>query len=188
MTDDQQIEPRPWQVLARRMVYDSSGWIDLQLVDVRLPDGKILPNLHFLDYKFSAVGIIPVADDGRILLIDHYRFQTDTRGWETPAGKIDEGELPAQTAARELKEETGHVARSFDYLGQYYPSQGSSNQLFHIFIARGVRRVGEIEDTNEVMGLKWFTLQEIRQMITRNEIRNGATLTGLCWVIARGEL
>ncbi len=175
-----------WQVLARRKVYDSHGWIDLDLVDLRLPDGEILRGVHFLDYKFQASGVVPLAADGKILLIDHYRFQTDTRGWEIPAGKIDAGETPAQAIERELMEETGHRAAALEYLGQYYPSQGSSNQTFHAFVARGVTRAGEIQDTNEVIGLRWFAPDEIRGMIARNEIRNGLTLTALGWAMARG--
>lgn len=177
-----------WQVLGRRTVYDGHGWIDMQLVDVRLPDGTVLRDLHLVDYKYAAAGIVPIGTDGRILLIDHYRFQTDTRGWEMPAGKIDEGETPQQAAARELLEETGHRAASFEYLGHYYPTQGSSNLVFHAFIARGVAPVTAIQDTNEVMGLQWFAPTEIRAMIARNEIHNGLTLTALGWAIARGDL
>jgi 8-oxo-dGTP pyrophosphatase MutT (NUDIX family) len=118
-----------------------------------------------------------------VLLIDHYRFQTDTRGWEIPAGKIDRGETAAQAIARELMEETGHHAASFKRLGQYFPSNGSSNQVFHIFVARGVARVGAIEDTNEVLGLRWFTPREVRDLIARNEITDGLSLTGLLWAM-----
>ncbi len=128
-----------------------------------------------------------MGDDGRVLLIDHYRFQTDTRGWEIPAGKIDHGETAEQAIARELREETGHRAASFKRLGQYFPSNGSSNLVFHIFVARGVTRVGAIEDTNEVLGLRWFTPREVRDLIARNEITDGLSLTGLLWAMVGKE-
>ncbi len=177
----------PWQVLARRTVY-TSGWIDMQQVDIRLPDGQVLPNIHLVDYKHAAANVIPIRDDGKILLIDHYRFQTDTRGWEVPAGKIEEGETPEQAVARELMEETGHRAAALKYLGRYHPSNGSSNQVFHVFVGRGVTRAGEIEDTNEVMGLNWFTPLQVRELIARNEILDGLSLTGLCWAIMQNEI
>lgn len=176
-----------WQVLARRKVYES-GWIDIQHLDIRLPDGQVWRDIHMVDYRFSAACVIPIGDDGRILLIDHYRVFTDTRGWETPAGKIDEGETPEQCAARELMEETGHRAASLKYLGRYHPSNGSSNQVFHVFVGRGISRVDDIQDTNEVIGLRWFTPPEVRAMIAHNEILDGLSLTGLCWAMARGEI
>jgi 8-oxo-dGDP phosphatase len=188
MDNDEQRATKPWQVLSRRTVYDGKGWIDMQNVDVQLPDGQILRGVHLVDYKHPASGIVPIGSNGKILLIDHYRFQTDTRSWEIPAGKVDAGESPEQAAARELLEETGHSADSLKYLGKYHPSNGSSNQVFHVFVARGVTRQGEIEDTNEVMGLKWFAPEEVRAMVMGNEILDGLSLTGLCWAIARGEI
>lgn len=178
---------KPWTVLASRTIYDSD-WVGLQHVDIRLPDGKVINDMHLVSYKHQAAAVVPIADDGRILLIDHYRFQTDTRGWEIPAGKIDDGETPAQAGAREMIEETGHRAASFEYLGRYHPSNGSSDQVFHVFVARGVTRVGEIQDTNEVMGWRWFTPPEVRGLIERNKVLDGLSLTGLCWAIVRGEV
>ncbi len=178
---------RPWRVIGRRTVY-ASGWMDMQLVDVQLPDGSVINGIHMVDYKFAAAGVVALTTDGRVLLVDHYRFQTDTRSWEVPAGKVDAGEMPEEAIGRELREETGYQGESFLYLGHYYPSNGSSNQVFHLFLARNVRRLGEIEDTNEVQGLRAFKLAEVRGMIARNEILDGMSLTALCWAIARGEV
>lgn len=58
----------------------------------------------------------------------------------------------------------------------------SSNQMFHVLLARRVMRVDEIEDTNEVMGLRRFSPQEVRGSIAQNEILDGLSLTALCWV------
>lgn len=179
-------DEKPWHVLARRAAYDSD-WVAVHRLDIRLPDNTVVHDIHLVDYKHPAAAVVPMGDDGRILLIDHYRFQTDTRGWEIPAGKLDDGESPEQAIARELMEETGHRAGSFKALGRYHPSNGSSNQVFHVFVARGVTRVGEIEDTNEVMGLRWFSPSEVRDLIAQNIILDGLSLTGLCWAIVRGE-
>jgi hypothetical protein len=60
--------------------------------------------------------------------------------------------------------------------------------VFHVFVARGVTRVGAIQDTNEVSGLRWFAPAETRALIARNEIRDGLSLTSLSWAIVLGEL
>lgn len=172
--------PSAWQVLSRRFVYESD-WVSLQKVDLRLPDGTLARDIHLVDYRFRAAGVVPVAANGDILLIDHYRFQTETRGWEIPAGKIEAEESPMGAAQRELREETGHRASELSELGRYHPSNGSSNQVFHLFTARGVERVGEILDTNEVSTFKWFTADQVRRMILHNEILDGLSLTALLW-------
>lgn len=173
---------KPWDVLQKRTVYDSD-WVSMRQVDIRLPDGSIIRDIHMVDYPQPAAGVVPIGPDGRILLIDHYRFQTDTRGWEIPAGRVEPDESPAAAVARELREETGHTAGEIVALGRYHPANGSSNLTFFMFVARGVRRTGEVEDTNEVLGLQWFSPGEVRDMIARNEILDGLSLTGLLWYV-----
>jgi 8-oxo-dGTP pyrophosphatase MutT (NUDIX family) len=177
----------PWQVLERRTLYDSP-WIRLAHWAVRLPDGTVIPDHHVLEYPRAAVGVVPVADDGRILLIDHYRFITDTRGWEIPSGGIEAGESVAEAAARELLEETGHAAGSWEPIGLYHPSNGSSNQTFHVTVARGLTRRSEPLDRNETLGLRWFTAGEARDLVRANGARDGFTITGLAWAFLTGAI
>jgi 8-oxo-dGTP pyrophosphatase MutT (NUDIX family) len=177
----------PWQVLDKRRVY-ASAWINVEQWAVRLPDGSVIPDYTVLDYALPAVGIIAVGDDGRVLLIDHYRFITGTRGWEVPAGRMEEGESVEATGARELLEETGHVASRWEVMGQYHPSNGSSNQVFHLMVARGLTRRSEPLDRNETLDLRWLTAAEVRGLIRDNAIRDGLTLTALSWAFLAGVL
>src|SRR5215472_13908837 len=164
----------PWRVLGKRRIY-ASEWINVDFWSVRLPDGTVVGDYTVLDYPQPAVAVLPIGADGRVLMIDHYRFITNTRGWELPAG-------------RELLEETGHSAASWTTLGQYHPSNGSSNQLFHVKIARDLTRESDPTDTNETMALRWFEPREIHELLRGNEIRDGLSLTGLSWAIALGIL
>ncbi len=75
-----------WRVLKRKAVYQSS-WVNLYQDTVQLPGGKIIEDYHVIDYPYPAVAVVAVGKDGRVLLIDHYRFITQTRGWEMPAGR-----------------------------------------------------------------------------------------------------
>ena len=78
-----------WKVLRREPLYQSD-WINLYQDWVQLPDGTIIEGHHVLDYPKKAVGVVPVNAAGQVMLVDHYRFITDTRGWEIPAGGVDD--------------------------------------------------------------------------------------------------
>jgi len=178
-------DPAPWQVLSKQRIY-TSGWINLDVWSVRLPDGTVESDHPVLDYPRPAVAVIPIGDDGRVLMIDHYRVVTGTRGWELPAGRVDPGESVDEAARRELLEETGHSATMWAPLGEYHPSNGSSNQVFHLKIARTLTRESEPTDRNETMALRWFDPGELRELVRGNAIRDGLSLTGLCWALALG--
>ena len=171
-----------WQVLRRVTVYDSA-WVRVHRDDIRLPDGSMIEGHHVVDVPRAAVGIVPVREDGQVLLIEHYRFITGTIGWEIPAGGINADETVECAAARELMEETGHAAPRLRQLGRYFPSNGLSNQTFHVCVGEGVVHRGEIADTNEVCRIGWFSLGEIKEMVRSNAIRDGLSLTGLLWFL-----
>lgn len=86
-----------------------------------------------------------------------------------------------------VSEETGHTAKILEPLGHYHPSNGSSNQKFILFVARGVEKSGAIQDTKEVDDARWFVLEDVRGMMARNEILDGLSVTGLLWYFFRGD-
>lgn len=174
-----------WRVLRRRTIYESP-WICLHQDTVQLPDGTIIEDHHVVDYPRPAAGVIAVGGDGRVLLIDHYRFITGTRDWEVPAGRVNEGEQPEQAAARELLEETGYTAGRLQKLGRYFPSNGSSNQVFHIYAAHDLTALGLPSDTNEVIAVRWFAPAEVRRLLAENAILDGLSLTALLWGLSLG--
>lgn len=169
-----------WDELERRSALETN-WFVVQQSDVELADGTVGRGWHWLNFRTPAVGVVPVREDGAILLVDQFRFTTRTRDWELPAGRTEPGETPEAAAQRELREETGHRASVLEPLGAYHPSNGSSNQRFVLFVARGVEKIGEIEDTNEVDDARWFSAAAVRAMLARNEILDGMSVTGLLW-------
>jgi 8-oxo-dGTP pyrophosphatase MutT (NUDIX family) len=177
----------PWQVLGKQRVY-ASPWVNVEHWAVRLPDGQVIPDHRVIDFPDPAVGIVPVGADGRVLLTDHYRFITGTRGYEIPSGGVDPGEALEDAAARELLEETGHTATTWRRLGHYHPSNGSSNQVFHVFVAGGLTRQSAPLDVNETLGLRWCTAAEVRALILDSAIPDGLSLTALAWALVAGVL
>lgn len=176
-----------WQVLKRHTVHESK-WLSLYQDWVQLPDGSIIEGHHVVEYPRPAVAIVGVNSNNEIILIDHHRFIVNKRGWEVPGGGMDSGETPEETARRELLEESGCTGGEFTYLGEVHPSIGSTNQTFIYFLAKGIEQTEPIHDTNEVIGTGWFSIGQVRQMIERNQIYDGFSLTALLLAFYKGYL
>src|SRR5262245_3511534 len=122
---------RPWQVLRRETIYDSR-WVRLHRDDLLLPDDSLLEGYHVIEIPQPAVFVVPVGDDGRILLTEQYRYINDLVSWEIPGGRVEAGETIEVSGERELREETGYTAERLEYLGLYHPASGRSSHTFHI--------------------------------------------------------
>lgn len=176
-----------WKVLRRETIY-TSEWINLHQDTVQLPDGSIIEGHHVLEYPKLAVGVVAVNAAGQVMLVDHYRFITDTRGWEVPAGGVDKGESLETAARRELLEESGCTGGELTFMTSHHPSNGSSNQLFSLYFARGVAQTAPIHDTNEIIQARWFEVAEVRDLIDRNLIPDGLSLSALLIAFYKGLL
>ena len=89
------------------------------------------------------INIIPLTEDGRVVLIEQYRHGTREVSLEIPGGMVDAGESPRDAAARELSEETGYEAGEVLLLGKTRPNPAIQDNWIHTFVARGVERRGE---------------------------------------------
>lgn len=137
----------------------------------------------------GVVVIIPIQDDGTVLLMRQYRYSTDDVLWEFPAGTLqgkEDGrfvtsdETPEECAARELEEETGWRASRLEAIGEAYAMPGMSDELIHCFEARGLVRGEEERDEGElILEIRPMTEDDLRRMVAANEIRDAKTLTAL---------
>ena len=158
----------------KRKTLVKSEWIKHHLDTLTLPSGKQI-DFHALEFPMKVAGILPVGDDGRILLTLQYRYMADSMSWEIPAGNVPEEEDLLIGARRELIEETGYDATSLELIYEFYPQIGRSDHYFHIFVARGLKQVSKDFDTDEVAEIKWFTEKEVLQMIDDKTIIDGFT-------------
>jgi 8-oxo-dGTP pyrophosphatase MutT (NUDIX family) len=171
-----------WIVHGERSLYESE-WMCLRLVDVELPNGQRFEH-HVLRLPAEASAVV-VHDAARgVLLLWRHRFITDTAGWEVPAGRIDDGETPEEAARREALEETGWRPGPLGLLGTYHPSNGSTDQRFHVFVADGAENTGAPPDPNEAERVEWVPLDELRSLAVSGEIKDGFSLTALLWFLA----
>ncbi|HKY65134.1 MAG TPA: NUDIX hydrolase [Acidimicrobiales bacterium] len=171
-----------WTVHGEREIYDSE-WMRLVLVDVEIPGVERFDH-HVVRYPQAASGTV-VRDPCRgVLLLWRHRFITDTWGWEVPAGRIEPGETPEQAAARETLEETGWRPGPLARLGSYAPSNGSSDQMFHVFVADGATHVGDPSDIGESERVEWVSVDDVRGLIASGALTDGLSLTSLLWALA----
>lgn len=166
-----------WQTYGERTIYDSP-WVRLSLVDVDVPGhGRI--DHHVVRVPRGASGTVVHDPERGVLLMWRHRFITDSWGWEIPAGRIDPGETPEQTAARETLEETGWRPGPLRHLMTYHPSNGSIDQTFHVFLADGAVLDGPPSDPSEADRIEWVPVERVRELVLDGSLGDGLSVTGV---------
>jgi ADP-ribose diphosphatase len=121
-----------------------------------------------------SVVIVPVQDDGRVVLIRQFRPALDRELWEVPAGSVDAGETAAEAAARECEEETGKSPARVEPLGAMYPTPGYCDEQMNFYRVSGLRDPAPDSphkpDEDEDITARAFTVSEARAMVKRGEI------------------
>ena len=127
----------------------------------------------------GAVAIIAVDDSGRVLLERQYRPSVGEWLYEIPAGTLEPGESPEETARRELVEETGYEPGWLRLLARFYTSPGISTEEMYIYAAGDLRKTEARPEEDELIETLWVPMDEALEMIKRGEIRDGKTVAGL---------
>ena len=144
--------------LASETVF-SGRLLEVRRDTVRLPDGGQATR-EFVVHP-GAVLVVPVLDDGRLVLERQFRYPVGRVMLEFPAGKIDAGETPLATAQRELIEEAGYAATSWKKLGTLHPEIGYSTEFIDLYEARGLAFVGARLDDGEFLDIVAMTEDEL---------------------------
>jgi len=140
------------------------------------PDGFEIERA-IVQHRGSAV-MMPVDEKNRILLVRQYRLAARKFLWELPAGTVDPGEKPLQTARRELVEETGYRAKKWTKLAEFYPSPGFLTEKMTIYLATGLTAGEAHPMDDERIATRWFTAREIDAMIRDGKIMDAKTNIG----------
>jgi len=142
--------------------------------------GGVRASREIVHHNGAAV-MLPLFADGRILLIRQYRLAAGRMLWELPAGTIDKGETPLQTARRELEEETGYRSKSWRTLLEFYPSPGFVSEKMTLFLAREIRPGPARPEQDERIAVHPFSMAEALALIENGKIVDAKTLVGLLY-------
>lgn len=126
----------------------------------------------------SAVAILPVLSDGRLLLVKQYRHPVGDLLWEIPAGLIDPGESALASAKRELLEETGYSAQKWRKLFAFFTSPGFTDETITLYLAEDLTRIGKF-DPQEIDTCNLYNMSELMWMIESGSICDAKTILAI---------
>ena len=159
-----------------RNIY-SGRVITLNVDTVQLPNG-VTVDLETIRHP-GAAAVVPIKDDGTVVLIRQFRHAAGGFIYEIPAGKLALGEDPLNCAARELEEEVGYRASSFELLSSIFTAPGFADEVIHVYKATGLTKGRQQLDRDEVLEIVEMPLQLAMTRIQDGTIRDGKTIVGL---------
>ena len=172
-------DPLAEETLETRLAY-SGQFLRVYEDRVRCPDGHVAPR-EYLRHP-GAVMVVPLLDDGRLVLERQYRYPLRRTFIEFPAGKIDPGEDILSCAQRELREETGYTAREWTYLGGLHNAIGYCDEKIEIYLARGLAFDATVDNDGEVVEVFTATLEELLSWIAAASVTDVKTIIGAYWL------
>ena len=129
----------------------------------------------------GSVVLLPLFDDGRVLLVRQYRHAVGSYLWELVAGRIEPRESPLAAAKRELLEETGYTARRFRKLLEIYPSPGYVSERMLVYSAEGLTAGQARPEADERITARQFSLRELDVMMRRGSLRDAKSVAGILY-------
>ncbi|MDG3085588.1 NUDIX hydrolase [Vibrio hannami] len=162
------------------MITKIHSWKSIQLTEenITLPNNKNI--LHTSIKHPGAAVILPITDDGKVIIT--YQYRPSIKQWmlEIPAGTMEINEQPIVCAQRELEEETGYSAKEFIPLGELTPLAGFCDETQFIFIAKQLKKTDRLScDDDEVIEVKELSVQEIENKILNGDITDSKTIAAL---------
>lgn len=169
--------PNPWRTLSRKIAYENP-WIRVEHRDVLNPSGGagIYGVIHF---KNTAIGIVPLDDEGFTWLVGQYRYTLERYSWEVPEGGGKVGTDPLESAQRELLEETGITAKRWTPLLELHTSNSVTDEYGVAYVAQDLEfGIAQPEDTEDLM-VRRLPFAETVEMVLRGEITDALSMIAI---------
>lgn len=162
--------------LSSKHVFDGK-LLQVYVDDVQLPDGTTSTR-DWIKHP-GASSVVPVFEDGTIMLLKQFRYPPRKIFIEVPAGKLDEGEAPSKTAERELLEETGISCSSISEAGSFFPAIGYADEEIFVFVAWGLTKQAKNVDDDEFLLNHRVSFADALEMIASGEITDAKTICSI---------
>jgi len=159
--------------------------VTLNVDTVRLPNGHTI-DLEVIRHP-GAAAVVPMKDDGTVVMIRQFRHAANGFIYEIPAGKLHPKEDPLDCAARELEEEIGYKAGHFELLSSIFTAPGFADEVIHVYVATALTRGTQNLDQDEVLEVVEMPLREAIAKIEDGTIRDAKTIVGLQAVYIRQQ-
>jgi ADP-ribose pyrophosphatase len=172
-----------WKQLSRKAVFENRWW-KYWKDEFELPSGKT-GEYHFVHTNGASM-IVPVSHDGKLILVNQYRYLNAKESLEFPCGGVKDGSNYDDTATAELAEETGFAARDWMIAGEFNPYNGVTDEIARVYIAKELFPMAVKQDETEEFENVLLTGEEIEARIVSGVIWDGMTIAA--WGIAKNYL
>lgn len=173
-------------MLVERKDIFSGRVIQVSVDTVDLPNGRRIP-LEIVRHPGGAAAVAIDAGN-RVCLLRQFRHAAGGFIYELPAGKLEPGEPPGVTVARELVEEAGTAATHWEPLGDYLSSPGVFTEVIHLYLATGLSPVAGNPEADEVFQVEWWPMQTAVERALSGELKDAKTIIGILRAAARQKL
>ncbi len=172
----------PWRRLASRVAH-ANPYFHVRHDRVVRPDGR--EGDWYVVETAPNAGAVAVDDAGAVLLVGEWAYPVEAYSWSIPSGGAAAGEPPLAAAQRELREETGITAQTWELLGTFYLGQGITSQVSYVYLATDLQQGPASPEATEALQLTRVPLAEAWARCCRGDVRDAVTLVGLAWAWQR---
>jgi ADP-ribose pyrophosphatase len=177
-----------WTILSSSYIH-KGPWATLRTDKCEMPDGRIVDEYFVLEYP-NWVNAVAITEDNKVLMVRQYRHAAGIVSLEIPGGVIDGIESPEHAMRRELLEETGYQFDDIELICTVYANPSTANNHTYCYLAKGGKKVqGQSLDEHEELVVEEYTIDEVKQLLADNKIKQSLHCTGLFYAFMKmGEM